>query len=146
MRLRLPDVTAGASFVERESRLVGDVRPPLDVVLREESSYVTPQKEAVDVGELFADYHVSLVDAFKEFDEDGSGSITRGELKSGLQGLAAKGLIREVSDKQFRELVGKLDKDGNGNIGASSAKLVSRTHWFRWAVIGSPVPPLSASV
>ena len=108
----------GASFTERESRLVGDVRPPLDVVLKEEGSYIAPEKAAVDVSDLFADNAVSLVDAFKEFDEDGSGSISRQEFAKGLKSMASKGLIREVDDRQFRELVGKLDKDGDGDIGA----------------------------
>ena len=49
----------GASFTQRQVRLVGDVRPPLDVVLQE--------KVAMAVEDLFENNSMSMVDAFKEF-------------------------------------------------------------------------------
>lgn len=57
----------GASFTQRQVRLVGDVRPPLDVVLQERAEYLAPEKVAVAVEDLIANNSMSMVDAFKEF-------------------------------------------------------------------------------
>jgi calmodulin len=52
-----------------------------------------------------------LVQAFKEFDKDGSGFISTDELK---QVIASIGI--ELSDEEIKEMFKEVDKSGDGRI------------------------------
>jgi calmodulin len=52
-----------------------------------------------------------LKDAFAVFDTDGSGLISRSELKGLLNNLG-----QLVSDEELDAMMGEVDKDGNGEI------------------------------
>ena len=52
-----------------------------------------------------------LKDAFAVFDTDGSGLISRSELKGLLNNLG-----QVVSDEELDAMMGEVDKDGNGEI------------------------------
>jgi hypothetical protein len=105
----------GSNLDLRETRLIGEARPPLDVVLSETGNLPrSVERLAVNVEDMFAENNINLIDAFKSFDADASGTVTKDEFRHGLTDMASKGLIQEVDDKQFRTLVGKLDQDGDG--------------------------------
>ena len=59
---------------------------------------------------------LSLKDIFEEFDADGGGSMSAGELVSGLKKL---GTFGEVSDKDIATIVEQFDRDGDNSISKS---------------------------
>eukprot|EP01047_Picozoa_sp_COSAG01_P001756 COSAG01_NODE_41_length_32446_cov_41.218877_40_plen_448_part_00 len=61
---------------------------------------------------LFAASGLSLEDTFRRFDEDGDGSVDRGEFERGLTALTGEALPRRA----LAALVELLDKDGDGSI------------------------------
>jgi hypothetical protein len=61
---------------------------------------------------LFAASGLSLEDTFRRFDEDGDGSVDRGEFERGLTALTGEALPRRA----LAALIELLDKDGDGSI------------------------------
>lgn len=58
---------------------------------------------------------------FKIFDQDGDGFIDRKELAQVM------GML-EMNDKEWREMIADIDKDGDGRVGASNEDLSARVH------------------
>ena len=54
-----------------------------------------------------------LQEAFKLFDTDGSGSITRGELKATLDNVM-EGTGETLADEEIDEMIKEFDQDGDG--------------------------------
>jgi calmodulin len=52
-----------------------------------------------------------LRDAFKVFDKDGNGTISKSELKILMQNLGQR-----LSDEELEAMMGEVDTDGNGEI------------------------------
>lgn len=98
-------------------REVGDPRKSVVTAMHDPSG-VNPHGSSpkLDLGELFDKHNVNLVEAFKTFDEDGSGSITTQEFKQGLEQLQDNHLISELSEAQVNDLVKEVDQDGSGEI------------------------------
>ena len=68
----------------------------------------------------------SLLDeAFKIFDADGSGTITKTELKSTLNDIMS-GTGESLPDGEIDELIKEFDKDGDGKWRYSSLRACSR--------------------
>ena len=66
------------------------------------------------VSKLF-EYRVELAAAFRMFDLDGNGVISREEFRQGLQALT--GLLGSpITDMQADEMLRVLDKDGDGSV------------------------------
>lgn len=61
------------------------------------------------------EYRLELVSAFKLFDVDGNGIITREEFRKGLQALTSL-TGSPITDMQADELMRALDRDGSGTI------------------------------
>ena len=107
-------------------REIGDPRKPArsivdamhdpNVVNAHGAEWHSESRPNMDLGTLFEKHNVNLVEAFKTFDEDGSGSITTDEFKKGLQQLQENHLISELSDEQVNRLVAEVDQDGSGEI------------------------------
>jgi calmodulin len=57
------------------------------------------------------DEEEELREAFKVFDKDGSGSISKAELKIVMENLGEK-----LSPEEIEEMMQEADKDGNGEI------------------------------
>lgn len=57
------------------------------------------------------DEEEELREAFKVFDKDGSGSISKSELKFVMENLGEK-----LSSEEIEEMMQEADKDGNGEI------------------------------
>lgn len=57
------------------------------------------------------DEQADLLQAFKLFDKDGNGLITKQELREGLNKLG-----ESMTEKEIAELVEAADMDGDGNI------------------------------
>jgi calmodulin len=57
------------------------------------------------------DEEEELREAFKVFDKDGSGSISKAELKLVMENLGEK-----LSPEEIEEMMQEADKDGNGEI------------------------------
>jgi EF-hand domain pair len=64
------------------------------------------------------EYRLELVSAFKLFDVDGNGIITREEFRKGLQALTSL-TGSPITDMQADELMRALDRDGSGTIAYS---------------------------
>ena len=61
------------------------------------------------------EYRVELAAAFRMFDLDGNGVISREEFRQGLQALT--GLLGSpITDMQADEMLRVLDKDGDGSV------------------------------
>ena len=74
-----------------------------------------------------------LRDAFAVFDADGSGSISRSELKKLMKNLG-----QTLSDAELDAMMDEVDTDGNGEIDFEEFKSMMVRHFF---LKGSP-PPL----
>lgn len=59
-----------------------------------------------------ADDEKELKEAFNAFDEDGSGFITKDELK-----LAMRQMGEKLSDKEIDEMIAAADTDKDGKVG-----------------------------
>ena len=103
----------GLDHTQREAREIGQPRQ-----LRADSSAALNSSEtrALGVAEFFDKNKVNIVEAFKMFDEDGSGSITVSEFEEGIQSLQDHGLIGKLSSAQTAAMVQEMDEDGSGNI------------------------------
>jgi hypothetical protein len=119
----------GLDITQRESREVGEPRgqrwSPVqhDRVISQHGSArgaqggSAPGKESLpDLERLFSDANVNLVEAFKSFDQDGSGTITTAEFEEGLRSMQAHGLIQRLSPAQVAGLGRELDHDGSGAL------------------------------
>jgi calmodulin len=62
-----------------------------------------------DVGEV--DTEEELINAFKVFDKDGSGTISSEELRNVLKSLG-----ENLTDAELDEMVKLADRDGDGHI------------------------------
>lgn len=85
-------------------------------------SIQNPESKAINLEEILKLYldkvqsgGVAVVEAFRRFDVNGDGSITKQEL---VQGLTKLGMFDNVPDwkKQIPAFIKKLDKDGDGDI------------------------------
>ena len=72
--------------------------------------------KAESISSMFERQHLNVVEVFKMFDDDGSGSITVPEFETGLHSLQQKGLIGALSTDQTKALTRELDEDGSGVI------------------------------
>lgn len=69
-----------------------------------------------DLGRLFERNNVNLIEAFKTFDADSSGSISVDEFKQGLQSLQAIHLIPELTEQEMEGMVRRVTSSTMGNI------------------------------
>lgn len=64
------------------------------------------------------DEEAELREAFKVFDKDGSGSISKAELKLVMENLGEK-----LTGEEIDEMMAEADKDGNGEIDYEGNKM-----------------------
>ena len=100
----------------KQPRSIVDTMHDPSVVNAHGAEWHSRSSRGMDLGTLFEKHNVNIVEAFKTFDEDGSGSITTHEFKQGLQQLQEHNLIGELSDEQVDRLVAEVDQDGSGEI------------------------------
>eukprot|EP01048_Picozoa_sp_COSAG05_P008627 COSAG05_NODE_666_length_8006_cov_12.857595_3_plen_588_part_00 len=103
----------GLDHTQRGAREIGEPRK-----LRADAAAAQSSGEAaaMSVSQFFDKNKVNIVEAFKMFDEDGSGSITVDEFEDGLKSLQTHGLIDSLTSKQTNAMVREMDEDGSGNI------------------------------
>ncbi|TFK60938.1 EF-hand [Pluteus cervinus] len=56
--------------------------------------------------------HAELIEAFKIFDQDGTGSISRAELRFAMERLAGE----RLTEPELDDMMGEADRDGDGLI------------------------------
>ena len=97
-----------------EQREIGEPRR-LPAALQEAlDASSQPRGKALE--ELFEENNVNLIEAFKTFDEDGSGSISTEEFQRGLESLMENNLISALEPEEVKQLVEDVDGDGSGEI------------------------------
>ena len=65
------------------------------------------------------DFERELLEAFKEFDEDGSNTISKEEFGNFMRKLGYRPTLVEL-----QEMIDEVDKDKNGNIGFEEFKMI----------------------
>ena len=69
--------------------------------------------------DLTNDFERELAEAFKEFDEDNSGTISKEEFGNFMRKLGYKPTLVEL-----QEMIDEVDKDKSGNIGFDEFKMI----------------------
>jgi calmodulin len=77
---------------------------------------VLPENKEEEVNN---DFERELLEAFKEFDEDGSNTISKEEFGNFMRKLGYKPTLVEL-----QEMIDEVDKDKNGNIGFEEFKMI----------------------
>ena len=83
--------------------------------------------EAAFKKKLF-EHHHTVLDAFRKFDENHDGSVSKKELKKFLNNMNLP-----LDDTVFDTVVAHIDDDCNGEVGASRAVLPTASDAFRLA-------------
>jgi calmodulin len=80
---------------------------------------INNEMAAVKEEEVNNDFERELLEAFKEFDEDGSNTISKEEFGNFMRKLGYKPTLVEL-----QEMIDEVDKDKNGNIGFEEFKMI----------------------
>jgi len=84
-------------------------------MLDEESENIDEEEEP----HVDTDFEKELLQAFKEFDEDGSGTISKEEFGNFMRKLGYRPTLVEL-----QEMIDEVDKDKSGQIGFDEFKLI----------------------
>ena len=107
------------------------LQPPSSEGSRPSSESVVARQvedgEAAFKKKLFEHYH-TVLDAFRKFDENHDGSVSKKELKKFLNNMNLP-----LDDTVFDTVVAHIDDDCNGEVGASRAVLPTASDAFRLA-------------
>jgi Ca2+-binding EF-hand superfamily protein len=76
-------------------------------------------KQKVDEPQVNNDFERELLEAFKEFDEDGSNTISKEEFGNFMRKLGYRPTLVEL-----QEMIDEVDKDKSGQIGFEEFKMI----------------------